>query len=196
MPVRKESPDPLPTLKFETPGAWTEWLAEHYSRSRGTWLQLAKKSSGHQTVTYAEALDSALCFGWIDGQKQKFDADFWLQKFTPRRANSIWSEVNCQKALSLIDQGLMQPSGQAAIDAAKANGRWDGAYGAASHSELLVDFEAALQNHPEAQKFFHTLNGKNRYAILFRLRTAKKPETRASRLKKFIEMLEQGKSLY
>lgn len=194
MPLSKKANGTV--LKFDTQGAWADWLAEHHLTSPGVWLQLAKKSSRCVTPTYAEALDSALCHGWIDGQKLKLDDDYWLQKFTPRRPDSLWSEVNCKKALDLISKGLMQPAGRAVIDAAKANGRWDSAYGAASHSELLPDLEEALRAHPKAEAFFRTLNARNRYAILFRLRTAKKPETRAARLQKFLEMLERGETLH
>ena len=189
-------PVSLPKLKFKTQAAWHDWLNKHHTTSAGVWLQIAKKAAGVDSVTYAEALDSALCHGWIDGQKQKGDDHYYLQRFTPRRPNSIWSEVNRVKTLALIKRGLMQPAGLAAIELAKANGRWDTAYGRQSHAAMLPELEAALRQHPKAASFFKTLNSQNRYAILFRLQTAKKAETRTARLAKFIAMLERGETLH
>ena len=189
-------PDPLPTLTFARPSVWQTWLKKHHDSAAGIWIKFAKIASGIESITYPEALDVALCYGWIDGQKQSCDADYWLQKFTPRRANSIWSEINRVKVQALIDKGLMQPAGLAAIEQAKANGRWEAAYGRESHAAMLPEFEAALREHPKAAAFFNTINSKNRYAILFRLQTAKKAETRAARVAKFIEMLERGETIY
>jgi uncharacterized protein YdeI (YjbR/CyaY-like superfamily) len=189
-------PDSLPTLKFGTQAAWHGWLSKHHATSAGVWLQIAKQASGIDSPTYAEALDSALCYGWIDGQRQKCDDDYYLLRFTPRRPNSIWSEINRVKTLALIERGLMQPAGLAAIEHAKANGRWETAYGRQSHASMLPELEAALGEHPKAASFFKTLNSQNRYAILFRLQTAKKVETRTARLAKFIAMLERRETLH
>ncbi len=189
-------PVSLPTLKFRTQTAWRRWLDKHHATSPGVWLQVAKKASGIISVSCPEALDCALCYGWIDGQRQGLDDKYFLQKYTPRRPNSIWSEVNRAKVLDLIERGLMQPAGHSAIEHAKANGRWAMAYGRESHAAMLPELEAALREHPQAASFFKTLNSRNRYAILFRLQTAKKAETRMARLAKFIAMLERGESLY
>lgn len=189
-------PVSLPTHKFRTQAAWHRWLGKYHATSAGVWLQIAKQLSGIQSVTYAEALGAALCFGWIDGQKRKCDDDYYLQRFTPRRPNSIWSEVNRVRALALVDQDLMQPAGLAAIEHAKANGRWDKAYGRLSHAAILRELEVVLGEHPKAASFFKTLNSQNRYAILFRLQTAKKVETRIARLAKFIAMLERGETFH
>ena len=189
-------PHSLPTHKFGTQAAWHRWLNKHHTNSAGVWLQIAKKATGIDSVTYAEALDSALCHGWIDGQKQKCDDHYFLQRFTPRRSNSIWSEINRVKALALLERGLMQPAGLAAVEQARANGRWDTAYGRESHAAILPELEEALGQHPKAAAFFKTLNRQNRYAILFRLQTAKKVETRTARLAKFIAMLERGETLH
>ena len=182
--------------KFGTQAAWHRWLNKHHTTSAGVWLQIAKQASGIASVTYPEALESALCHGWIDGQKQGCDDDYYLQRFTPRRPNSIWSEINRVKALALMERGLMEPAGLAVIEQAKANGCWEAAYGRESHAAMLPELEAALAQHPKAAAFFKTLNSQNRYAILFRLRTAKKVETRTARLAKFIAMLERGETLH
>ena len=186
----------MPQLKFATQAAWNDWLCRHHAASPGVSLQIAKQASGVDSVTYAQALESALCYGWIDGQKQKVDEKYWLQKFTPRRANSVWSQINRLKALGLIERGLMQPAGHAAIEEAKANGRWDTAYDGQSKATVPPDLQAALREHPKASAFFETLNSRNRYAILFRLQTAKKIATRAARLSKFIGMLDRGETLH
>lgn len=186
---------PLPILRCSSQTTWASWLEKNEAKSPGVWLRLAKKNSGKKSVTYAEAVESALCFGWIDGQSKSLDADYWLQKFTPRRKDSLWSEINRAKALALIEQGRMQPGGHKAIEQAKANGRWDLAYGVESTAELLPEFEEALAKHPKAEAFYRKLDSKNRYAIFFRLRTAKKLETRAARMSKIIGMLERGERI-
>lgn len=186
----------LPTLLCNTRASWQTWLGKHHAESPGVWLQLAKKDSGQRSVSYVEALEVALCYGWIDGQKRSLDESYWLQKFTPRRPGSVWSEINRQRVEDLIARGQMQPAGRAAIEHAKANGRWEAAYGRESHVALLPELEVALREHPKAAAFFRTLNSANRYAILFRLQTAKKPETRARRLAQFVAMLERGETLY
>ena len=147
-------------------------------------------------MSYAEAVEVALCYGWIDGQAQRLDELYYLQRFTPRKRDSLWSEVNRTKALALIERGAMQPAGLAAVDAAKANGRWELAYKGPRRADVPEDLAKALSAQPKAAAFFATLKGQNRYAILFRLQTAKRPETRAARLKKFVEMLERGETLH
>ena len=183
-------------LPFESQQSWEAWLAEHYQDSPGIWLKIAKKDSGIPTVTYAEALDSALCYGWIDGQKDAFDNQYWLQKFTPRGAKSKWSQINRDKAEALIAARRMQPAGLRQIEQAKADGRWDAAYPAQSKMTVPEDFQSELDKNPAASEFFAALDRGNRFAILYRLHDAKKPETRAARIRKFIEMLEKKEKLY
>jgi uncharacterized protein YdeI (YjbR/CyaY-like superfamily) len=186
----------LPILSFDEKGSWEEWLAEHHQASPGLWLKIAKKDTGIATVTYAEALDVALCYGWIDGQKGAFDATFWLQKFTPRGPRSIWSKVNRAKALALIEEGRMKPAGLEAVEQAKRNGRWEQAYDAQSTASVPDDLQKELDRNPEAAAFFATLNSVNRYAVLHRIQEAKKPETRARRIEKFVAMLERHEKLH
>jgi uncharacterized protein YdeI (YjbR/CyaY-like superfamily) len=186
----------LPILSFDNEAAWETWLEANYTTSPGLWLKIAKKESGHTTVLYPEALNVALCFGWIDGQKNKFDDEFWLQKFTPRRAKSVWSVVNREKVAELIAQGRMREAGMKEIERAKADGRWDAAYQPQSRIGVPEDFQAALDQHPEAKAFFEQLNSANRYAILYNITTAKKPETRRQRIEKFIAMLNAKEKLY
>ena len=176
--------------------SWTAWLEEHHAQSPGLWLRIAKKAASLDSVSYVGALEVALCFGWIDGQKKTYDGDSWIQKFTPRRRQSLWSKVNREKVIALIEQGAMRPAGMREIERAQQDGRWDAAYDPASQAQVPADFQAALEDCPIAKKFFATLNSRNRYAILFAIQTAKKPETRAKRIQKFIEMLEKGESIY
>ena len=186
----------IPTLLFKNAKAWETFLSKNNGTSNGVWLQLAKKSSGTTSVTYSEALDIALCHGWIDGQKKAFDESFWLQKFTPRGARSIWSKINREKALDLIQSGRMKPAGLLAIEKAKADGRWAAAYDSQKSATVPVDFQAELDAHPDANTFFSTLDSGNRYAILFRIQTAKKPETRSRRVQEFIAMLERKEKIH
>jgi uncharacterized protein YdeI (YjbR/CyaY-like superfamily) len=186
----------LPVLLFDTQGQWHNWLESHHAQPQGIWLKLAKTSSAKTSVTYAEALEEALCYGWIDGQKQGFDSEYWLQKFTPRGPKSIWSKVNVAKAEALINSGKMQPDGLMAIDAAKRDGRWDTAYDSPSNSQVPEDFQAALDKNPQAKEFFESLNKANVYAFCWRIQTAKKPETRKARIEKFIYMLNRGEKLH
>ncbi|MFP2907554.1 YdeI/OmpD-associated family protein [Pyxidicoccus sp. 3LFB2] len=186
----------IPIVPFASQAAWETWLAANHASSRGVWLKLAKKSAGVPSVTYAEALDVALAWGWIDGQKGSFDDAWWLQKFTPRGAKSVWSKVNREKIQVLIDAGKMQPSGMAAVESAKQDGRWDAAYDSQSKATVPEDLAAALAANPRASEFFTRLNAANRYAILWRVHTAKKAETRARRIKDFVEMLARGESLH
>jgi uncharacterized protein YdeI (YjbR/CyaY-like superfamily) len=186
----------LPILPFETESAWEHWLEENHAASDGVWLKIAKKSVGQNSISYQEALSVALCFGWIDGQKNKFDDRYWLQKFTPRRPKSIWSKINCQKAVDLIEQGRMRPAGLQEIERAKQDGRWDAAYQSQSNATVPDDFQKLLDQNKVAQEFFDTLNSVNRYAILFRISTAKKPQTRQQRIEKFIAMLNHKQKIY
>lgn len=186
----------LPTLPFESKKKWADWLAKQHNGSAGVWLKLAKKNSGIPSVTYEEALDVALCYGWIDGQKKGFDDKYWLQKFTPRGPKSIWSKINTKKAERLIASGEMKPAGLKAIEAARQDGRWEAAYSSQKNISVPEDFQTALDSYKQAKAFFATLNSVNRYAILFRIQTAKKAETRVRRIQQFIEMLERGEKLY
>jgi len=186
----------LPIISFETQQGWERWLTEHHTETEGLWLKIAKKEAGISSVNYAEALESAICYGWIDGQKASFDDKYWLQKFTQRRAKSIWSKVNCTKALALIAEGRMQPAGIRQVELAQADGRWESAYESQSKITIPDDFQKELDNNPKAQEFFTTLNSVNRYAILFRIQTAKKPETRSARISTFIEMLSNNQKLH
>jgi uncharacterized protein YdeI (YjbR/CyaY-like superfamily) len=185
-----------PVLSFATQKAWRSWLDSHHADSNGVWLQIAKKGAPTSSVTSPEALEVALCYGWIDGQAKSVDAVSYLQKYTPRRAKSIWSLINRNKVLVLIERGLMRPAGLAAIEQAKQDGRWDAAYAGSRTIDVPDDLRAALARNAKAAAFFKTLNSQNRYAILFRLHTAKKAETRAKRLDQFVRMLEQHETLY
>jgi uncharacterized protein YdeI (YjbR/CyaY-like superfamily) len=185
-----------PTLAFASPAAFETWLAEHHTESDGIWLKFAKKASGIESVVYAEALEVALCYGWIDGQSKSLDADWYLQRFTPRRRRSPWSKINREKVAALIAAGRMQPAGHAEIERAKADGRWDAAYDSASKIAVPDDLQAALDVNPAARDFFVTLNGSNRYAILYRIQDAKRPETRTRRIEKFVAMLANGETLH
>lgn len=191
-----ETKQNLPILAFASPQKWEEWLAKNHSASKGLWLKIAKKGAETSTVNYAEALDIALCYGWIDGQKGALDEDFWLQKFTPRGPKSKWSKINRDKATALIDAGCMKPAGLAEIERAKADGRWDAAYDSQSKAAVPEDFQKELDAHPDAAAFFTTLDSANRYAILYRIQDAKKPETRAQRIEKFIGMLKRGEKVH
>jgi uncharacterized protein YdeI (YjbR/CyaY-like superfamily) len=190
------SPGDLPIRLFEQPQAWAEWLAENHATSTGLWLRLGKKGAALRSISYAEALEVALCYGWIDSQKKSYDELSWVQKFTPRGPKSIWSKINREKAEALIEAGRMKPAGLAAIEIAQQNGRWAAAYDSQSSATVPDDFAAALDNNPAAQAFFATLNSQNRYAILFRLQTAPTPDTRLKRIQQFIDMLERQEKIY
>jgi uncharacterized protein YdeI (YjbR/CyaY-like superfamily) len=191
-----KSSEELPIIGFATQQDWETWLAEHCTDPTGIWLKIAKKGAGVLSISYAEALEGALCYGWIDGQKAAFDEQYWLQKFTPRRAKSIWSQINCDKATALIEAGRIQPTGLRQVELAKADGRWDAAYAGQSKATVPDDLQQALDKNPQARDFFLTLNSVNRYAILFRVQTAKKAETRAARIQKFVDMLTKGEMLH
>ena len=186
----------LEVLAFSSAKAWQQWLAKHHKTSDGIWLRLFRKTSDTASVTYAEALNEALCYGWIDGQLKSHDAQSWLRKFTPRRARSIWSKKNLQHVARLTRAGRMKAAGRKALAAAKADGRLKVAYDAPSKSEVPKDFLKALGRNAKARAFFATLNRANVYAITFRLQTAKKPETREKRMKTILAMLEKGEKFH
>lgn len=188
--------DELSVLPFETQKKWSDWLARQHDKSAGVWLKLAKKDTGIPSVTYEEALDVALCYGWIDGQKKGFDEKYWLQKFTPRGAKSIWSKINTEKVERLIANGEMKPAGLKAIEAAKQDGRWDAAYASQKNISIPDDFQTALDKNPNAKAFFATLKSAERYSFLFRIVNAKKPETRAKKIQQFVEMLAKSEKLH
>lgn len=185
-----------PVIAFETPDAWEEWLAREHASQNGVWVKIAKKATGIATVTHAEALDIALCYGWIDGQRKSFDEQWFIQRFTPRRARSNWSKVNRDKVAKLEAEGRMQPAGVREVERAKADGRWDAAYDPPSKASVPADLQQALDAHPAAAAAFATLNSQNRFAILYRVQEAKRPETRARRIEKFVAMLAAGDKLY
>ncbi|NEA62826.1 YdeI/OmpD-associated family protein [Streptomyces sp. SID12488] len=185
----------LETIDFPSAEAFEAWLGENHTASPGIWLKLRKKGPGIDALNYAEALDVALCYGWIDGQKAAFDDQWWLQRFTPRRPRSKWSKVNCGKVAVLIEQGRMRPQGLAEIDRAKADGRWEAAYDSARTATVPDDLAAALSADPAAAASFETLDRQNRYAILYRIQEAKKAETRARRIEKYVAMLAKGEKL-
>ena len=188
-------PTDLPIKLFKTEAAWEKWLATHAGEA-GAWLKIAKKDSGVTSVTYAQALDVALCHGWIDGLKRACDEQYFLQRFTPRRRNSLWSKINVGKVEKLIAAGRMRPAGQREVDAAKADGRWDSAYHAASGMEPPPELAAALAKNAKARRFFLTLDGANRYAFCWRVHTARKAETKQARVEKFIAMLARGEKIH
>jgi len=189
-------PTELPTLPFESKKKWADWLAKQHDKSAGVWLKLAKKDSGIASVTIVEALDVALCYGWIDGQRLSFDEKYYLQKYTPRRSKSIWSKINVEKVERLIASGDMKPTGLKAVELAKQDGRWAAAYEGQRNITVPADFQAALDQNKKAKAFFATLNSVNRYAFLFRIHTAKKVETRARRISQFVEMLERNEKFH
>ena len=188
--------DDYPVLLFRDAGAWERWLDREHASSDGVWLRLAKKGSAATTVSRPEALDVALCYGWIDGQARSEGEEFWLQKFTPRRARSRWSKINVDKVAELSAAGRMRPAGVAEVDRAKADGRWDAAYASPKNIQVPDDLAAALTENPAAREFFATLTGSRRYAILYRIQDAKRPETRARRVATFVDMLSRGETLH
>ncbi|MGL4959618.1 MAG: YdeI/OmpD-associated family protein [Inquilinus sp.] len=186
----------LPLLRFTDAASWETWLAANHGSSRGVWLAIARAGSGTPSVTYEQALDLALCHGWIDGRKQGGDAAAWLQKMTPRGPRSAWSQRNREKAEALIAAGRMAPAGLAAVEAARRDGRWQAAYGLSRHRGVPDDLQAALDDNPVASAFFATLDSRNRYAVLYRVQTAKKAETRARRVADFVAMLARGERIH
>lgn len=184
-----------PMMSFASPAEWEAWLEEHHGDSDGVWIQMARKSSGIASVDHAGALQVALCFGWIDGQRRSYDETSFLQKFTPRRQRSNWSKINIGHVERLIADGRMRPAGQREIDAAKADGRWEAAYASQTTIEVPADFQAALDARPEAAAFFATLGRSARYPFLYRIQAAKRPETRAKRIAEYTDLLAEGNTL-
>ena len=195
MAQTRKSPTPASRL-FKDQAAWAGWLAKNHAKCSGLWLGFAKKNSGLKSVSYSEAIESALCYGWIDGQKLPKDDRTWLQRFVPRAEKSIWSKINREKALALVQSERMRPAGHAAIERAKANGRWDAAYDSPSRAAVPGDLQAALDSHSRAQEFFKTLNSANRYAILFRIQNVKRAETRARKITEYVAMLERHQKIH
>jgi uncharacterized protein YdeI (YjbR/CyaY-like superfamily) len=185
-----------PVLPVDTEKAWSQWLKRNHALSEGVWLRFFRKDSSWQDLTYEQALQEALCYGWIDGQAKSVDSDSWLQKFTPRRPKSVWSKRNRDRVARLITEGRMKPAGLKVIQAAKDDGRWDKAYDSPAQMKVPSDFLAALKKNQEAYRFYKTLNRANTYAIAWRLQTAKKPETRARRLAALLAMLARGEKLH
>lgn len=186
----------LPVLAFASQRAWEKWLAKQAPDAPGVWLKLAKKTAGDPSVTKPQAIESALAYGWIDGQIHKHDDDWFLTRFTPRKKQSRWSKINCATAERLIREGRMRPGGLRQVKRAKADGRWDAAYAGQKSATAPKDLQAALNAHLKAKAFFKTLNSVNRYAIIYRVGAAKKPETRAARIEKFIAMLGRGERIH
>lgn len=181
---------------FENANAWRRWLENNHAKEDGLWLQIFKKASKLPTVSYHEAVDESLCYGWIDGQKKKHDENSYLQKFTPRRPRSIWSKRNVEKVERFLKEKKMEPAGLAEIEKAKADGRWEKAYDSPKHMKIPDDFITALKKDKKAYNFFKTLNKTNTYAIGFRLQTAKKTETRERRMKKILEMMKNEEKFH
>jgi len=193
-----ESHQGQPILLFATVKDWEDWLAAQPAESSGLWLKLAKKGGGADspTIDYPTALESALCFGWIDGQKRAYDESYWLQRFTPRKARSKWSQINRDKATALIESGRMRPAGLREVERAREDGRWDAAYAGQSSATIPEDLQAALDADPRAAEFFATLDGTNRFAVLHRVQDAKRADTRARRIEKFVAMLHDHETIY
>jgi uncharacterized protein YdeI (YjbR/CyaY-like superfamily) len=181
---------------FASVDDWDAWLAQNHASAGEVWLRFARKGSGAITVSRSDALEVALCYGWIDGQASSQDDVYWLQRFTPRTRRSKWSKINCATAERLIASGRMKPAGLAEVEAAKADGRWDAAYASSSSMETPVDLLNRLKKSPAAESSFHQLDARNRYAILYRIHDAKRPETRARRIEKFVAMLERGEKIH
>jgi uncharacterized protein YdeI (YjbR/CyaY-like superfamily) len=189
-------PDELPSRLFKSKEDWAKWLDKNHRKSAGVWVRIAKKGAPEGSVTYKEALDVALCHGWIDGQKRPENEHFWLQKFSARTGRSVWSKINREKALALIASGEMKPAGLEAIENAKQNGQWEKAYDSFSGATIPEDFQAALDANPRAAAFFKTIDRTNRYAVLWRIQTVKKAETRARKIEQFIAMLAKHEKIH
>jgi len=195
-PAAADASAELPILRCETPSEFARWLSSHHASSRGIWLRLMKKASGSASVTYQEALDVAIAWGWIDGQLKPFDEHSWLRKFSPRGPRSTWSKINRDKALALIASQQMQPPGLEQVEQAKRDGRWEAAYDSQSKATVPPDLTAALALSPRAAAFFQTLDARNRYAVLYRVQTPKKPETRERKIRELVAMLERGEKIH
>ena len=194
-PKKKTAPE-QPTRRFATPQAFAAWLAKNQAKSRGVWIEMAKAGSGIASVKYAEAVKECLCWGWIDGQSRRIDDTWYVQKFTPRTARSVWSKINRARATALIDSGEMKPAGLAEVERAKQDGRWARAYDSPRTATVPEDLAVALAGDQRASAFFSQLDGRNRYAVLHRVQTAAKPETRARRIDTLVKMLSRREKLY
>jgi uncharacterized protein YdeI (YjbR/CyaY-like superfamily) len=192
----KSSQPELPTLAFASAKEWEAWLERHHATAPGVWIKLAKKGSGIPSVTYMEAVNVGLCYGWIDSQSKSLDDHQYVQRFTPRRARSPWSKINRAKAEEFIAQGKMRPAGMREVQAAQADGRWEAAYDGQRTIEVPPDLKKLLDKNAKAKRFFAALDSKNRYAVLHRIQQARKPETRARRIEQFVAMLAEGKKIY
>ena len=191
----EQVPD-LPVEEFASATTWERWLARHHATAPGLWLMIAKKGTGVVTVDITDAIEVALCYGWIDGLRHGHDATYFRQRFTPRKPRSKWSQINRDRVEALIAAGRMRPAGQAQVDAAKADGRWDAAYAGSRTIEVPDDLTKALRRNAKARRAFEALDSANRYAILFRIHDAKRPETRARRIEQFVTMLEEGRTIH
>jgi len=187
--------DDLPILAFPTQASWEAWLAKQHAKSPGIYLKIAKKESGIRSVDYQQALEGALCYGWIDGLKLPLDAQYWLQRFTPRRPGSKWSQINCTKVTALEQAGRLQPAGLREVAAARKDGRWERAYAGMRDSTIPADFQAALDKKPKARAHFARLSASWRYRILYRIHEVKRPETRARRIAQLVARLASGQPL-
>lgn len=185
-----------PPIPFASPAAWEDWLAQNHATGAEVWIKFAKKESGIASVTHAEALEVAISYGWIDGQAKKLDDNHWVQRFTPRRPRSKWSKINRDKAIKLMKDGAMKPAGLREVERAKMDGRWAAAYDSPLTATIPEDLQRELDKNAMARKFFETLDGRNRYAILYRIQDAKKPETRSARISKLVALLAEGKKLH
>jgi uncharacterized protein YdeI (YjbR/CyaY-like superfamily) len=194
--VKTKSEVPASIRLFASQAQWAAWLEKNHRNSQGVWLRLAKKGSGLRSLTYPEALEVALCYGWIDGQKRGESEQAWLQRFLPRSAKSIWSKINRNKATALIASRKMKSAGYEAVDAAKKDGRWDAAYDSPKGARVPEDFQQALDANPQARMFFEDLDRANRYAVLFRIQTVKKAETRERKIREFVEMLARNERIH
>jgi uncharacterized protein YdeI (YjbR/CyaY-like superfamily) len=192
----KRSPAEVPVLRLVSVDEWERWLEANHATVDAIWLEFAKKGASHQSVTRGEALDLALCYGWIDGQARSIDDERWQQRFTPRRRGSKWSRINCAKAEELIARGRMRAAGLREVEAAKADGRWEAAYDSPRTAKVPPDLAAAFDGNARAREMFDTLDSRNRYAILYRLQEVKRPETRARRIEQFVAMLARGETIH
>ena len=188
--------DDLPVLELGSQAAWESWLEAHHAAAPGAWLKIAKKGSGAETVSYAEALEVAICYGWIDGQKDRLDDVHWLQRFTPRKPGGRWSRINTGKADELITAGRMRPAGLREVELAQSDGRWEAAYAGQRAIAVPDDLQRELARNEAAREFFATLSGVNRYAILYRIAVVKRPETRARKIAQYVAMLAEHKTIY
>lgn len=195
-PKQTSAAEELPLLEFAKPQNWEDWLEKNHVTARGAWVKFAKRGAPRSTISYAEALEVALCFGWIDSQVGRLDEFFYRQRFTPRGRRSRWSQINREKATELTRRGLMRPAGLAEVERAKQDGRWAAAYASPSRATPPRDFLDALRQNPRAERNFAGLTSANRYAFIFRIEEAKRPETRARRIAQYVEMLAAGRTFH